>query len=136
MRRLFCLTTLGLCLLTTGCGGSDEIETAAVEGKVTMDGQPVYPATITFSPAPSKGQTTAKGRPASASTEVDGTYSVPDAVVGYNVVGVMKEFTDQDSEEAEDSEMNIPLIGKPSRDNYLVESGSNTIDIQLVSPGT
>jgi hypothetical protein len=120
---------LGLFIL--GCGGGAEVETATVSGKVTMDGQPVYPAKVTFSPIGTQG-VEISGRPATANTDVDGSYTIATVVVGANAVGVTLTPTDPDDEEAEDNEMNIPMAGKPSQDSYNVVSGSNQIDITLV----
>ena len=39
-------------LLLAGCGGEGPFERAAVEGIVTLDGQPLEAGTIVFEPAP------------------------------------------------------------------------------------
>lgn len=116
-----------------GCGGGTTIETAIVEGTVTKDGQPVYPARVTFSPIGAEGATET-GKPASTTTGVDGSYRLENAVVGSNAVSVIPEATDPDSEEEEDNEMDIPLVGKPSQESYSVKSGENKIDIMLTGP--
>jgi hypothetical protein len=50
--KLFCLSTLSLCL-TVGCGdsaGSDQPDLGTVSGVVTMDGKPLPAVTVTFTP--------------------------------------------------------------------------------------
>lgn len=111
-----------------GCGSEN---TAPVSGMVSLDGQPVYPARVMFTPMADKGETEA-GVAASALTEADGTYVIPAAAIGKNAVGVMMLPADRDSEEAEDEER-PPAVGKPDKSSYDVASGENTIDIKLAS---
>ena len=123
-------TTAALMLfLFAGCGGSN---TAPVTGVVTLDGQPVYPARVTFSPKADEGAMEAGGRVSSAMTEADGSYSIEEAAVGENVVGVMILPADEDSEEAEDNEK-PPAAGRPEKSSYTVSSGDNSIDIKLTA---
>lgn len=118
-----------LLLFAIGCGGA---ETAPVQGVVTLDGQPVYPARVTFSPKTAEGATDAGGRVSTALTEVDGSYSIAEAAIGDNIVGVMMLPVDEDSEDSEDNE--IPTAaGKPDKDSYTVASGENKIDIKLAA---
>ena len=65
--RLTLVVAMGLALTVAGCGSpSDEYARFAVEGKVTLDGQPLKSGTISF---------IAKGVGASASAEVaDGSF--------------------------------------------------------------
>lgn len=121
------MCVLALMLMTAGCGGSSA--TAPVTGIVTLDGNPVFPARVTFTPKADSGSTDA-GVPSSASTEPDGSYSIDAAQIGENIVGVMVLPTDEDSDEAEDNER-PPVAGKPEKASYSVVSGSNQIDIKL-----
>ena len=62
---LRCLALALASLLIAGCGSESDL--AKVKGKVTLGGQPLEGATVTFQPtedggAPSAGQTDAKGR--------------------------------------------------------------------------
>lgn len=111
-----------------GCGGGNN--TAPVSGVVMMDGSPVFPARVTFSPKSAQGAVEASGRVSSAMTEPDGTYYIEAAAVGQNTVGVLMLPADGDSEEAEDNERPAPA-GKPEKTVYTVDSGDNTIDITL-----
>ena len=81
---------LGLLLvgLAVGCGGGsgDRPETGPVAGKVTLDGQPLADATVTFSPdsgRPSSGVTNANGE-----YELDYTVDVKGAKVGSHKVSI------------------------------------------------
>lgn len=95
-----------------------------------MNGSPVFPARVTFSPKGAEGAIEAGGRVSSAMTEADGSYSIDAAAVGENTVGVLILPGDEDSDEAEDNEMPAPA-GKPEKTIYTVSSGSNSIDIIL-----
>jgi hypothetical protein len=56
-------------LLTTGCGGADVPDNlSSVSGVVTLDGQPLAGAAVTFVPP--------DGRPASGTTDSSGKYSL------------------------------------------------------------
>lgn len=63
-------------------------------------------------------------------TEPDGSYSIDEAQIGENVVGVLILPTDEESEEAEDDETPASA-GKPEQSTYTVASGSNQIDVKL-----
>lgn len=72
-----------------GCGNSDRPALANASGKVTLDGQPVAQATVTFYPV-------AGGRPSAAITDSQGQYTMNSfddargAIVGDHNVSVMK----------------------------------------------
>ena len=127
MRTLQSSIIILVLALCTGCGGPS---TAPVTGVVTLDGQPVYPARVTFVPKTAEGKTDAAGRLSSTETGVDGSYSIEKVAVGENIVGVMMLPVDEDSEEAEDNEK-PSIAGKPEKEVYEVVSGENTIDIKL-----
>jgi len=119
-----------LTVVLSGCGGG--APTAPVSGVVTMDGQPVYPARVTFSPRGGEGAVDAAGRVASAMTEADGSYSIDGAALGDNTVGVLMLPADEDSDEAEDNEKPLPA-GRPEKTTYTISAGNNTIDIKLLA---
>ena len=58
----------GLALTASGCGGTDGL--ATVTGRVTLDGQPLESAFITFTP------TGAVGTPTFGKTDSDGNYEM------------------------------------------------------------
>lgn len=126
MTRVQSLLSILLSAVVAGCGSDT---TAPVTGLVTLDGNPVFPARVTFTPRAANGSTEA-GVMSSAVTEPDGSYSIEGAQIGENVVGVMLLPTDEDSEEAEDNER-PPAAGKPEKEMYTVASGANEIDIKL-----
>lgn len=72
-----------------GCGNSDRPSLANASGKVTLDGQPVAQATVTFVPVDG-------GRPSTAITDAQGQYTMNSfddaqgAIVGDHNVSVMK----------------------------------------------
>jgi hypothetical protein len=67
-RNLYAGTMLGLMVvLALGCGS--DLDTAKVNGKVTVGGQPVEGITVTFMPA-------AGGRPAQGITDASGNFSL------------------------------------------------------------
>lgn len=84
-RVLICLCTFAL----AGCGGSDRPELATASGIVTLDGEPVEGASVTFVPLTG-------GRPGTGITDGAGRYTIktysdsPGAIVGDHRVAVMK----------------------------------------------
>jgi hypothetical protein len=66
------LVCLPLLALVTGCGG-DGLGTVPVTGTVTLDGQPVEGATVTFTPA---SETAGTDRSAVGLTDASGKYSL------------------------------------------------------------
>src|SRR6266576_391459 len=79
------LVTLLIAAFTLGCGPSNPLGTSPVSGKVTYNGKPIEGATVSFIPD-------GDGRPATAITGPDGSYSLttlnwPGAVPGqYTVI--------------------------------------------------
>ena len=67
------------CLFLTGCSQGDRPPLGSVQGKVTIDGEPLVGAMVAFMPD--------KGRPATATTDKDGTYQIQytDGVAGSKV---------------------------------------------------
>lgn len=77
-------------LILVGCGGgSDRPSLAPASGIVTLNGEPVEGASLTFIP-------TAGGRPGSAITDAQGRYTIktyqdaPGAIIGEHKVAVIK----------------------------------------------
>jgi hypothetical protein len=127
----------------TGCGGgSTDLPTGRVSGKVSHNGQPVTGGTVTFAPLKSGvaggGMV---GKPASGPISSDGsfsltTYSPGDgAVVGKHTVGYSAPAVEID--EAMHTENSKPPVSPyaglvPKIKEVEVKPGSNTIDIELV----
>jgi len=78
-----------LTLILSGCAGSDRPSMAPASGIVTLNGEPVDGASLTFIP-------TAGGRPGSAITDAQGRYTIktyedaPGAIIGEHKVSVIK----------------------------------------------
>ena len=76
-------------LIVSGCGGSDRPSLAPASGIVTLNGEPVEGASLTFIPV-------AGGRPGSAITDAQGRYTIktyqdaPGAIIGEHKVAVIK----------------------------------------------
>lgn len=76
-------------LMLAGCGGSDRPSLAPASGVVTLNGEPVEGASLTFIPV-------AGGRPGSATTDAQGRYTIktyedtPGAIIGEHRVAVIK----------------------------------------------
>lgn len=90
--RCMCLTQLlvsVLALVAVGCGGSDRPPLAQAVGKVTLDGEAMAGATVTFIPVEG-------GRPTTSMTDAEGMYEMntygddDGAPVGDHYVSVMK----------------------------------------------
>ena len=141
-------TVLGasvLALLSVACigcgGGSDDLGTGAVSGKVTHDGQPVTGGSVMFTPISTTPGKQLTGKPAAGEVGADGrftltTYATNDgAAVGkHNVIYSPPAVTIDEKEHKEGSEPpKSPLADLvPSKAEVEVKSGSNTIDIELV----
>jgi hypothetical protein len=86
LRELLAVCIAAVCC--AGCGQRNPLGTVPVGGKVTYNGQPVESATVAFNPD-------GDGRPATAITAPDGSYSLttlnwPGAVPGQYTVVVRK----------------------------------------------
>jgi len=135
------MTTLSaLCLSLSGCGGSgsDQPDLGLVRGAVSLNGEPLAKASITFVPD--------SGRPATAKTDEDGNYELiyirntPGCKTGHNKV-VISTFTEAEdgAEEGDDAEIEIKSVKEtiPARYNTKtkleadVKAGENTFDFPL-----
>jgi hypothetical protein len=145
-----------------GCGGQPTLNTEYVEGVVTLDGQPVPEATVTFVPV-----TEGQGASATGMTDQQGVYKLTAAVTGETAavpeagtlpgeyhVGVVKTIveTPMSEEEAEQAGVDyvpgdeyasapkttfvVPQKYNNPRESGIqvtVESGRNTIPLELTS---
>lgn len=121
------------CLMISGCG-SDELN--SVSGTVTLDGQPLKGAFVTFSPAEG-------GRPASAETDDEGRYELQysrtskGTGAGKYVVTIR---TGTSTDEGEEIPEKLPArYHDEAADNpemrVEVTPGGNTFDFKLTSKG-
>jgi hypothetical protein len=134
--RLMALASLAAIL---GCGDSDASSRAAVQGSVTLDGQPIAEGSITFFP------TGTTAGPSAGGTIENGRYSIPRAngvVVGQNRVeitgnrktGTKTRDPSNPKREIDQSEQFVPE--KFNRKSELVKTvgqGANSIDFELRS---
>jgi len=111
----------------TGCGGGNS---ATVSGKVTFDGEAVPGGSITFNPV-------TEGRPAGATINGDGTYTLgtakeaDGALIGkHTITFVPPEDPSTDPTKVAPKSKYAGLTPSPAE--VEVTSGDNTIDIQLV----
>ncbi|MFO7906637.1 MAG: carboxypeptidase-like regulatory domain-containing protein [Planctomycetota bacterium] len=153
MMRISVVALCVVCLTCMGCGpGGPEL--GKVSGKVTMDGEPLDNALVTFSPVEG-------GRSSSGKTDENGNYTLSfadrtGAVVGTHKVSVttLTEVEGEDMSEVgsdSDAYMEQAMGGASDYDNatvteqipakynteteltFEVESGKNTHDIELSS---
>lgn len=84
-----CVVIPLLSLVIAGCGGSDRPDLASASGIVTLDGDPVEGASVSYIPV-------SGGRPGSGVTDASGRYTIntyadtPGALVGEHHVSVIK----------------------------------------------
>jgi hypothetical protein len=116
------LTALALVVVIAGCGSG--VELGGVKGRVTKNGQPQPKMWVEFRP-------TAGGRPAEGYTNSDGRYELrytgerEGALVGTHRVRVFSggELDSRDNQLSPRKEVHSREV--------KVESGSNTVDIEL-----
>ncbi len=93
------LLSLILLVFLTGCGKSGPV-LVPVEGKVTLDGEPIVGASVLFQPPDG-------GRPAVATTDGQGQFRLAEeagAHVGVNRVAITKEIPSENSVPNEEDE--------------------------------
>ena len=137
--RNFLLVLSVLLLCFCGCPGSSG-NVGWVDGVVTLDGDPVAGATVRFYPE--------TGRGSSGKTDTNGYYelrytrSEMGAIIGKHKVTITTEAATTGSyeqEEKKEARARVASIPKKYRDREktelvkTVESGSNTIDLELTS---
>jgi hypothetical protein len=135
IQKLFFVVICFSFLILSGCGSGTPFPVEAVEGTVTLDGQPVEGAVLTFVPAHSNEGKAAYGR-----TDGTGTYKLTafnggksgaGTMVGHYIVSILKEVpvrepTAQElaDQEKKGIEINIPLRSiVPVRYNDAQTSG-------------
>lgn len=126
VRLRFALLSISLSLIgfLSGCSQGDRPPIGYVTGKVTIDGQPLSGAIVSFMPE--------KGRPATGLTDKDGkyelqyTYQVYGCKIGPNNVGFFAPNSGAPSHP-------IPNKYEKSEFNVDVKKGKNTFDFDLKS---
>lgn len=116
------LLGLAACIAAAvGCGGPPALQTEYVEGLVTVDGEPVADATVTFVPV-----TEGQGASATGMTNAQGIYKLTAAVTGdvaatpeagtlpgeYHV-GVVKNIVDTPMSQEEAEKQGIEYVPPP-----------------------
>jgi hypothetical protein len=138
---LFCLPLLaGL----VGCGSSG---VAPVSGTVRWHGEPIKGGTLIFSPLEDPDAPEQKGGlPATAEVQPDGTYELRtlDTCGGAKIGRHRVLFTPPPQELTEEQRTNRKYVAPPplymglvpKTSEVEVKAGTNTIDLELVKPGT
>ncbi|XZE46864.1 hypothetical protein SH467x_002160 [Pirellulaceae bacterium SH467] len=138
MNRSSCFVAIALCVATwTGCGDGGP-ELASVTGVVTIDGQPIPNAVLTFVPAegsPSYGQTSRDGRFSLMFTDTKRGAMVGPHQVSIEVQRISKEELAEmkaQGMEVPDKTVEIPkAYRQPGALTAEVKRGSNAIDFHL-----
>ena len=128
----FGLSLIVCATLMVGCGGDPNI--GYVSGKITINGEPLEGAYVTFTPTRSEGT----GSTSFGKTASDGTYSMvlsesqEGVYTGENLVRI--KTGDVTPDEGRVIEETVPNVYN-SKSNLLkeVKSGSNTFDFKLES---
>lgn len=135
--RTFCswLACAFLVVAAAGCSGGDGPTLGAVRGKVTLDGNPVEKAIVTFTPE--------SGSPSYGGTNANGEYSMmftankDGAAVGkHNVtIEAANPATGDDGKPVPDQKITkVPKkYAKPGTLTADVKAGPNTLDFALES---
>lgn len=119
------------CFAIVGCGGGAEVpELGYVSGKVTLGGQPLANANVTFTPK--------DARPSSGVTDADGSYTLSytieseGAVPGNHKVTVEAISSTEDYEgDAPPEPPELPASASDGSISKEVKAGSNEINIEL-----
>jgi hypothetical protein len=126
---------LVLSIAATGCGGAKTPRLGRVTGKVTLGGQPLPDALVTFSP-------TEKGTQSAGKTGPDGTYTlvygrgINGAVIGEHTVTISTYVPEMEDPPSPAVPEKVPLKYREgeSLPKVAVKSGNNTLDFSL-EPG-
>lgn len=126
------LMPVSVCLLPvllTGCfGGSDQLETAEVHGKVTYKGEPLTMGSVTFIPE-------GPGKAAAGEIQEDGTYTLTTysrgdgATIGKHGVMVISE-RDTSELPAESAEANVDLSLIPEKYSMSPKTSGLTAEVK------
>lgn len=111
---------LATALVLSGC----REPTAAVEGAVTFDGQPLRKGAIQFMP------TDGNYRKAASAAVIDGRYGIPSLVTGEKVVSVRGVRNESRGPEP----LPLPDNLEGDRTTVVLGPGRHTIDITLKTP--
>jgi len=120
------LALLAGCLLACGCGDSDRPDLGRVSGRVTLDGQPLPGATVTFTPLQG-------GRASLDRTDANGDYEllylrdIRGAIVGRHNVSITTAGEENPEERLPDR------YNRESELTEDVQGGSNTFNYELTS---
>lgn len=123
-----------LCLLGCGGSGGDTPDLGKVSGVVTVNGQPLANAIVTFTPQ-------GEGRPSVGETNESGEYSLlytaseSGAMIGQHTVSVaLIQADDEESygeQENEEAATGLPPAATDGSIVKEVKSGSNDLNIEL-----
>lgn len=135
MNNRWALLALPLLAVAVGCGDSADVpELGEVTGTVTMDGQPVPNAVLTFQPEharPSYGRTNEEGQ-----YELIYTDDNPGATIGKHTVRITTAAEGDPDQGQEAQKETIPAKYNVQTElTANVEAGDNVIDFQLESGG-
>ena len=129
----FLLFTVSLTIVVCGgCGSSDHPDLGHVQGTVTIKGQPLADATVTFSPD--------KGRPSAGTTNSEGEYELTyvrdtkGAILGPHKVRITTVSEEDVVGERRGRRPKEPIPAKYNVRTTLtanVEEGKNTFDFDL-----
>lgn len=127
-RQLQSLVLLGVTLCLVGCGSGDRPDLGQVRGTVTLDGEPLPEAYVTF---------IQRGfRPSTGVTDANGNYELKylrdasGASVGTNLVRINKE---SGAEGEPVVELLPDRYHRESTIERVVEPGQNVFDFELIS---
>jgi hypothetical protein len=124
-----------------GCGGG-QYRTARVSGRVTLNGQPLAHAAITFQPVATEGHPN-PGLGSGAFTSSDGRYTLKligvdttGAVVGTHMVRITLVAQDNSADDRQTRSKELPAkYNKKTKLKYDVPpGGTDSADFQLTSP--
>ena len=122
------LYAMGLLMLVCGCGSGDARPTAAVQGKVLHNGQPVADAVVSFTPQAIAANGGQPGKSASGRTDASGTFTLSTYQIGDGAIVGSHQVT------ISSEDPNQPLPGRAASDLTLeVKSGTNDFQIDLES---
>jgi len=129
------MAIMGVAVLTcVGCGGGEYEDLGEVSGTITLDGEPLKHAVITFQPQ--------GGRPAYGKTGEDGKYTMmytgsqAGATVGVNTVTITNggEKRDEETGKVWFQKEQVPAkYNSETELEYNVQPGSQTHDFELES---
>lgn len=106
MRLYYCgLICLGMAILTAGCSGPNQLETAPVKGTVTYKGKPLTFGNVSFRPE--------AGSPSTGKIQEDGTFTLSTygdgdgAIIGLNQVSIIA--TERDAGKEKEADPNTEM---------------------------